>query len=607
MRTLFNRIRSIRKKFILILIIVISLATISIGWLAINQMSKNIRVDVERFSSQILTQVNLNIDRYFNQYEQGVFLLGSSTEFSNWLQAEVGKTADVVLRFRRVEEKYINPLIASHPEIMSVTFLNENGNEMHYSRSPGLKKGYTAMNEPELLDVPFSRKLSAYIRNSKDYVNANGGIEELQVITLVKKLRYGNSNGFIKIDISLQPTLAILNEIQLGKTGVGFIANEDGVIMAHPNEELMMTSMDDEWREPIFNRPSGAWFHQSAGEMVIFETIPYTNWKSVAVVPYKELAQSVYRTRDLIIMIVAASLIVATSVGIALSSSITSRILRLRRVMSQTQTGNLQSRVVLEGDDELTDLGRSYNKMLDHLESSIVQLAESRGHQQEAVLSILQSQINSHFLYNALESINSMATLASHKEISSTTLSLSNMLRYTSNYQNNCVTINDEMNHLLDYLNIMSTLYEDDITWELHCPSVLGEAPCLKAIVQPIVENAIKHGVETTGQAIHICVRVEHDASDGIIRILISDNGTGFSADRLADIRQRLSVAAEVDNYKRQKSLGLSNVHYRLRMYYKPVWAGLQVGNLEQGGALIKLTFPFIQDEKSEAQEMISL
>lgn len=598
--------QSIRWKFIFILIFVISLATISIGWLSYDQTSRNIIVDAERFSSQILTQANLNIDRYFQEYERGVFLLGSSSEFSNWLQAEKGQTADVVLRFRRVEDKYINPLIATHPEILSITFLNENGNEMHYSRSPGLKNGYTSLYEPELLDVPFTKKLTAYIRKSSDYVNNNNRIEELQVITLVKKLRYGSSTGYIKIDISLNPTLAILNEIQLGKTGVGFITNEEGVIMAHPEEELVMTTLGEEWQEQMGNIPSGAWFHKSTKEMVIFETVPYTNWKSVAVVPYNELAESVYRTRDLTIIIVAVSLIFATLLGVVLSSSITNRILNLRRAMIQTQLGNLQARVKLEADDEVTDLGRSYNKLLDNLEQSIEQLTKSRMHQQEAVLSILQSQINSHFLYNALESINSMATLAEHYEISSTTLSLSNMLRYTSNYHHTFVTIKDELNHLLDYLKIMATLYQDEISWEFHIPSDLEYVLCLKAILQPIAENSIKHGLETTGKAIHVNVSASR-IEGGFVRITISDTGNGFSPEGLSEIRKRLDEVASIDNYKQKKALGLSNVHYRLKMTYPQTSVGLQVDRLPSGGALITLTFPFVPADKSNVQEMISL
>ncbi len=597
------KVKSIKWKFIMILITVITLATVSIGWFSFDRTSQNIIKDVERFSSQILTQANLNLDRYYREYEQGVFLLGSSSEFSNWLQAEKGKTSDVVLRFRKVEEKYINPLIASHPEILSVTLLNENGNEMNYSRSPGLRGGYTAMTDPELRDVPFAKRLTAYIHRSEDYLDNDGKIVETQVISLVKKLEYGSAVGYIKIDISLEPTLAILNEIQLGETGIGFITNEEGVVMAHPNPSMVMTQLDAEWTNRMAHVPSGAWFHKPTGRMVIFETIPYTNWKSVAAVPYKEIAKSVLRTRNITIWIVTASLLFATLLGVVLSSSITGRILKLRRVMTQTQLGNLQVRVKLEGDDEVTDLGRSYNKLLDNLEQSIEQLAESRMHQQQAVLSILQSQINSHFLYNALESINSMATLAEHNEISSTTLSLSNMLRYTSNYQHTLVTIKEEMNHLHDYLTIMSTLYQDEISWEFHVPASMEDGVCLKAILQPIVENSIKHGLETTGNAVHVIVSASSIRNE-LFQITIRDNGAGFTADRLAEIRNRLDEASRIDNYKHQKTLGLSNVHYRLKMSYPNTQAGLEVDCPITGGALITLAFPISIADKSTRQEL---
>ncbi|QJD84516.1 sensor histidine kinase [Cohnella herbarum] len=601
-----TKLKSIKWKFILILIMVISLATIPIGWLSYTQTSKNMMKDVERFSSQVLTQVNLNIDRYFREYEQGVFLLGSSSEFSNWLQAEQGKTAEVVLRFRRVEEKYIKPLIASHPEILSMTFLNENGNEMHYSRSPGLRSGYTARNDSELLEVPFKKQLTAYIRKSSDYLSNDSKSMEMQVISLVKKLRYGTSSGYIKIDISLEPTLAILNEIQLGETGVGFITNEAGMIMAHPNDDKVMTLLSRKWMDKMMKSSSGAWMDKDSNEMVIFETIPYTNWKSVATVPYDEIAEGVYRTRDLTILIVTSSLIFVSLLGIVLSSSITNRILSLRRVMAQTQLGHFQARVKLEGDDEVTDLGRAYNKLLDRLKSSIEQLTESRVHQQEAVLSILQSQINSHFLYNALESINSMATLSDHKEISATTLSLANMLRYTSSHQHSIVTIQEELDHLSDYLRIMEALYQDDLAWEFHVSEDVKDVPCLKAILQPIVENSVKHVLETTGNPLHVVVTAAR-MEDRFIRIIIEDNGRTFTQDQLNDIQDRLSEVSNADNYKRQKSLGLTNVHYRLKMTYAHEYAGLDVAQSPTRGARVTLTFPTAIDDKTIVREVTAI
>lgn len=596
------KMRSIKWKFIIILITVIALATVSIGWISFHQTSKSVQLDVERFSSQILKQANLNIDRYYRQYEQGFFLIGSSAEFIGWMQAEQGRTAEVVLRFRRVEEKYIRPLLTSHPEILSITLFNENGNEMHFATYPGLTRGYSITDDPLITDIPFTREMMTFIRKSEDYVNSTGEIIPVHVITLVKKLRYGQVNGFIKIDISLEPTLAILNEIQLGDSGIGYIVDKDGVIIAHPDHALNMTSLAMDMREVIADQSAGAWFRRESGEMIIFETIPYTGWRSVAVVPYEELARSVNYTRNLTVMIVVISLIVATLLGVVLSSSITNRILRLRRAMLQAQRGHLEFRTALEGDDEVTDLARSYNNLLDHLEYSIQELAESRIQEQDAMMSALQSQINSHFLYNALESINSMAVLAGHQDIRSTTLSLSNMLRYTANYQSAQVTIQEELDHLIHYLMIMEKLYEDMVTWDIHLPDAYRQAVCVKAIMQPVAENAIKHVLEKSGQAIHISVDV-FKYGDNMIRVSISDNGEGLREDQLQQLSQKLSLAERSGQYKRIKRLGLANVHYRLRMYSNYDDTGVKVEPAPEGGLRVLLTFALQLESANKAEE----
>src|SRR5690606_3102909 len=125
---------------------------------------------------------------------------------------------------------------------------------------------------------------------------------------------------------------------------------------------------------------------------------------------------------------------------------------------------------------------------------------------QQAVLRSLQAQINSHFLYNALESINSMAYLARHHQIERTALALAEMLRYTSEYTQTVVGMMEEVHHAVHYVEIMQIRYPSEIDFEYEVDDESRQAVCPKAIIQPIIENSIKHGLEKTGK--HLILRL---------------------------------------------------------------------------------------------------
>jgi two-component system sensor histidine kinase YesM len=326
--------------------------------------------------------------------------------------------------------------------------------------------------------------------------------------------------------------------------------------------------------------------------MVIYETIPQTTWKTLIMVPYKDVARSIYKVKNIMIVIALTSLVVSILLVIAVSSSITKRLLQLRATMKLTEMGNFEVRAEVSGEDEIANLSRNYNKMLESLETSILQLTESRLLQQEAAMSALQSQIHSHFLYNALESINAMANLANRPEIGQTTIALSNMLRYTSNYRDTTVTLKDEFNHLSDYIHIIQVLYGEAVIFDYHIPEACLKVSCLKAIIQPLVENSIKHGLERSGEVLRMKLSVVIGA-DGYIRIQIVDNGGGFAEEKLIELNDLLNADHPQYKYKQLSRVGLLNVHYRLRMYYPDSSSGVFIANdRSHQGAIVQLVFP---------------
>ncbi|MFD0670162.1 sensor histidine kinase [Cohnella sp. GCM10027633] len=590
--------KSLMAKLILLFTGIIVVIVTSMGLYSYYEISKTIKQDIVRFSSQVLKQANLNLERYYREYEQGFLLLGTSQEFEDWLELEPGDKGALFSNLSLIQQNYIAPFQFRHPEILSVTLKSDRGNEIHQTKQYGLKLGYSLSEEPWLKDVDRTNKVYMRVGINSHYLNESGAPEPRMVMTMAKRFGTFSSKGYLKMDISLGPAQSILNELELGEDSIGMISDTSGTIIVHPDLNEINAKLEPSWISEIYGHDRGSFFVERTEDMVVYETIPYTNWKSIAIVSYPTVAGSVDRLKVVTILVAIGGIVGAVLLILTVTTSVTRRIADLRRMMKRIKIGDFEQRVQIRGKDELADLGVSYNQMLNTLDDSIQQLAETRMRQQQAVLSALQSQINSHFLYNTLESINSMAILADHEDIERTTVNLSNMLRYTSTYKDAIVTVNDEINHMVSYLNICRIRYGDNVSYSIRMDPDCGQIACLKAILQPIAENAIKHGLETSGASIRLSVDVTRHQDQ--LSISIEDDGVGFGEEELRRLREKLQDVGVRENYDQFTQVGISNVLYRLRTYYKNKngQANLLIENARPSGAIVTLTFPVTEKEE---------
>lgn len=597
---MMNWIRtSLRVKLMLSFILVIFVIVTSIGWYSYREISKSIKSDIEQFSSQILKQANLNLERYYREYEQGFLQLGTSSEFEEWLKLKPDQVFEFYQYFYGRSDgsgmlrNYITPFVFRHPEIMSISLKSDIGNEYHYTPKGGLDKDYSLDDEHWIQEANHTDKVLMRVVQNPNYFNENRDKQTYVVMSMVKRFGELGHQGYLKMDVSLEPVKSILEEVELGRNSVGYILDKEGTVIVHPDDDQITKQHAAPWTSRLYKSDHGAFFIEESHEMVVFETISYTQWKSIVVVDYTTVAGSVERIRTVTFVVAVAGLLLAVLLVFAMMTPITRRISNLRRMMKRTQLGEFDQRMPIDGKDELADLGRSFNQMLEHLDESVQQLAESKMRQQKAVMSALQSQINSHFLYNTLESINSMAILSDHKEIEQTTVNLSNMLRYTSSYKNAVVTVQDEIQHAQDYLKICQIRYSEVLTYDIRVEPECEIASCLKALLQPMVENAIKYGIETTGSAIHISIDVFRREDQVVMRI--QDNGPGFEAEKLRKLQWQLSDEHQLEKYDEITQIGILNVNYRLKTYYRPLPAGVRLDSTEPHGAEVTITFPCTQ------------
>ncbi len=244
--------------------------------------------------------------------------------------------------------------------------------------------------------------------------------------------------------------------------------------------------------------------------------------------------------------------------------------------------------------DEIGTLYNEYANMLEELNASIKRDYQDKLNILDAQMKSLEARINSHFLFNTLESINSMAEIDENEDIATMSLALGNMFRYAIKTPSEIVTLRDEINHVKDYVSIQSIRFSNKFTLTLNIPEELYQQKVLKLILQPLVENSFYHGLNycTAGDNITIHARKEQ----AVLYITVSDNGQGMTQDVLEDLRSKLSEEASFTElgHRNKQGIGLKNIHSRIELYYGKGY-GLSLESSPGNGTSITIKIPVLQ------------
>lgn len=244
--------------------------------------------------------------------------------------------------------------------------------------------------------------------------------------------------------------------------------------------------------------------------------------------------------------------------------------------------------------DEIGTLYNEYSNMLEELNASIKRDYQDKLNILDAQMKSLEARINSHFLFNTLESINSMAEIDENEDIATMSLALGNMFRYAIKTPSEIVTLQDEINHVKDYVSIQAIRFSNKFTLTLDIPDELYQQKVLKLILQPLVENSFYHGLNYCTAGDNITIQAKRDSS--ILYITVSDNGQGMTQEVLDELRAKLSEEASFTElgHRNKQGIGLKNIHSRIELYYGRGY-GLSITSTPGEGTSITIKIPVLQ------------
>lgn len=320
-----------------------------------------------------------------------------------------------------------------------------------------------------------------------------------------------------------------------------------------------------------------------------------------AVIDYDTLFDEFSLTGLLLILIAGACALGIILLSYALSKNLVYPLEHLSRKMASQKGHSLEmTGRYLNRTDEIGTLYNEYNSMVEELNASVKKDYEDRLVILDAQMKSLEARINSHFLFNTLESINSMAELEDNEQIATMSLALGNMFRYTIKTQSELVTIAQELGHVSDYAAIQQIRFSNRFQLLIEMENSLKSQKVLKLILQPLVENALYHGLKycTIGDTIMIRGWLEGNC----ILLEVSDNGQGMTQEQLENLTRKLKEEPSFTElgHRNKQSIGLKNIHSRIELYYGRGY-GLTIRSRQDQGTSIQIRLPLIAKEDNRS------
>jgi len=312
-----------------------------------------------------------------------------------------------------------------------------------------------------------------------------------------------------------------------------------------------------------------------------------TGYSVISVAPKSELAEAYRGLKQTILLIGTLCIFTAILIPTLFVVNYAKRTHNIIRFMHKVKSGEMTARIQDSRDDELGQISRSFNEMLDELVRYIDSVYKAEIKQKHTELAALQARVNPHFLYNTLEVIRMRAVSQGARDVSDMIYSLSvlfqNLVRVKKVY-----TLKDELEACRLYLELFRIRYKDKFSYDIQVEEQLANTPIMRLSLQPIVENYIVHGLDASRYDNEIKIKV-HTQDNEIIRVEIKDNGRGIPQDRLTAVQLSLSVPeTEGDNH----SFGMSSIQERLKLVYGPQRSGIELSSSSGNGTTVWIWFP---------------
>lgn len=532
--------------FFTIIIVLVSLVTVTLTE-SLSFTSSTTQI-IEDSSKEINKQVIMNYENYID----------SVIDTANYIQQE---TTEYGLRNQNylLDEIYASA-VDIEKDIETILLLNISGEVVVSSTTQAISsKDFTtttwyinALTENTIYHFSSPHRQDT-IRDSRE-----------QVITVTKRVDYyvhgQKQSGILVVDINTDSFISLSDQTNLGDGGHIVILNSDSSLVFSNKTGCYDITCDSSVivREIIIG-----------GEFVeVDETYMYANvntlsntrWRIGTFINVEVINQTQRTTIITSSIIFIVTMVVTIGLSIMLSRRISKPVYTLQHHMKHVEKGDFRKQIEIKGQKEIVDLGHSFNKMQEEIGLLMDTVLREQKQKRETELTALQTQINPHFLYNTLDSIVYLSENEKNEAVQEMVVALSRFFRISISKGKTIITLKEELEHAKNYLLIQKIRYNEKFDFTFEVEDGIDDLKMLKLVLQPLIENAIYHGISTEYDSGHIFIRA-FTKEDKLV-LEVEDDGYGINDDKIAEMYENMKTL------DKPTSVGLRNVYQRLQIYY---------------------------------------
>ena len=590
-RTIFGRFKSIQSTIMVSFSVLMVIAVLIFLFIALNFTKNTIYENSINYTSQIIKQVNYDIDSYMDYMLNISSIIAANSDVSYYLYNTQQPEEELKEEKERILSQF-KTIRNSRNDIYNIAVVADNGRSILNEGEDQFTE-YIDVREQSWYQAALSTK--NLIAISSSHVQNAIKSSYKWVITLSRPLvnyKTGENDGVFFIDLNYNAISSLCSNNNIGGSGYIFILDENGNIIYHPQQQLMYGGLKTENIDEIMSSTKDHFQSEEGDKLYTISKSDMTGWTVVGAAYTSELLKNNKQAQMMYLLVAGVLLLGVIAISSIISREITKPIRQLRDSMSMVEEGRFdKANVPVTASNEVGSLSKSFNVMTERIHTLMEQNVYEQKQKRKNELKALQAQINPHFLYNTLDSIIWMSEAGRNDEVVLMTSALARLFRQSISNDKEQVTIAEEIEYVRSYLTIQKMRYKDKLEYSIDVSPEINHVMIIKFALQPLVENAIYHGLKYKETKGNLSIR-------GYVRgkkayITIADDGVGMEEAALEHIFD------ETKKEHKSNGVGVPNVQKRLKLYYGQEY-GISYISRKGVGTVATVTVPLEEQEDDE-------
>lgn len=593
---IINRITgSIRMKIVVIFVLSTTLPLALLGAISYVTYFNSMQETVSKHTSEIANQLNRNLELFFNNINK-LLDIGNDELILQYLeekdpQQKYRKAKEIGIKFDIYKNIYDFEGIVSDVNIIGLGGNSISERKGVYSYSWNLKESpafqHAAQHPQQFNIIIEENKPAAYLK--RQHVSLEN---TFSVTKAIKRPLTEELKGLIVVDIDKAAIEHICSNMKLGNTGKFLVVNQDNNLIYFPVDKQIEEAFTAKLLADINGGGEGYFIKKINGEkhFIVYNTLQIPGWKIIGIVKLNEIMASAYEVQKWTVIIEIGLILAVFLLYLLITNTMIFPIRELREKMKMVESGNLDVEAKYAHNDELSDLSKGFNIMIVKIKELMENNAIHQENLKKSEFKALQAQINPHFLYNTLDAIIWTAEADNKQGVVNITKYLSTFFRVALSSGKEWILIQEEIRHVDSYLSIQKVRYRDILSYTIDVDPDIMDFQILKLTLQPIVENALYHGLKNKrgGGTIEI---IGNKFGNNEILFQVNDNGIGMTPNALETLIKE--IEEEGMEVNPTGAFGLKNINQRIKLYYGSQ-CGITVTSEYQKGTSVSVIIPMI-------------